>query len=151
MKNFLLTLLIIPCILHAQIAEDLSNKIISAVQNDSALFMGGAGFIQIDELVYIVSVGMVPMDNNQSYFARKRIGKLKAQNAFIKFCQAPSITSEKRSVIQQVTVNNKIVQIETYFEYIEENSRSYVRGLLNLGAYIDKQENMMFIILGREL
>jgi len=151
MKNVLLTLLIIPCILHAQIAEDLSNKIISAVQNDSALFMGGAGFIQIDELVYIVSVGMVPMDDNQSYFARKRIGKLKAQNAFIKFCKAPSITSEKKTILKEITVNDKTIQIEEYFEYIEENSQAYVRGLSDLGEYINDKEQMMFIVVGREL
>ena len=151
MKKIVLTLLILPCILYAQITEDLSNKIISAVQNDSALFMGGAGLIQVDELVYVVSVGMVPMDDNQSYFARKRIGKIKAQNAFIKFCKAPSITSEKKTILKEVTVNDKTILLEEYFEYIEENSQSYVRGLLDLGEYINDKEQMMFIIVGRKL
>ena len=149
-KKLLLLLVFLGNVSAQNLSPDFKQSILDVVSKDYAINMGGAGLIELDKKVFLVGVGRVPI-TGQSELVMKRLGKIKAQNEFIKYCKAPTITTEKRFILEEMIDGDEYEMKETFYQYIAENSVAFIRGTMDIGFFIDPYGEMLLYVVLKEV
>lgn len=150
-KIGLFLLLFIPSLLFSQNQE---NKILSAIQNNSILSMGGCDLIQVDGITYIVGVSAVDV-GTKTISSLMRVAKVKASREITTFVNGSDITSKTESFIKEELTNindsSSLTTVDSFVEYIREDSEGFVNAMLPAGYWYSDDKSLFFYALYKEV
>jgi len=144
-------LLILPLGLFAQSQE---NKILEVVRQNQILSFGGSNLISVDQQTYLAGVGAVEV-GTKKMSSLVRVGKVKAEREITTFINGSDITSRTESYMKEelITVNDSsyVNTIDTFVEYIREDSEGFVKAMLPAGYWYSEDKSMFFYVLYKQI
>jgi hypothetical protein len=131
-----------------------ANTLKEAIQKDHFLANGETGFIEYNDMEYLVSVGVSPINGTtvRAKINAIKAAKIIAQRGLTKFIHQVTITSKEEltSVSSIIKDGDKIIRKENerFIEIIREESDGILRKIIEIGKW--KKDNEYFFALGVE-